>query len=188
MPEYIPEFMPKISHCLEEKSHGVLLSCMSFLESALHVDEALAPHVVELVPKISRAYRLITQEHNAEYEIGGIQDPFLQVAVLKLLRTLRKISPTFDKHFAEVLMICHDCIASRVTANLKNGANAVLFECFQCFMTLEPTPQLKSMVNSVLNKFISVKDANAKYLSLFNLSLMTKYDIAAVRNHEKTIF
>ena len=93
------------------------------------------------------------------------------------------MSPTFDKQFAEVLMICHDCISSRVTANLKNGANAVLFECFQCFMTLEPTQQLRGMVGNVLSKFISVKDANAKYLSLFNLNLMTKYDMSAVRNH-----
>lgn len=89
-----------------------------------------------MVPKIARAYRLISQEHNAEYEIGGVQDPFLQVATLKLLRTLRKFSPTFDKQFAEVLVICHDSVCSRVSANLKNGANAILFECFQCFMCL----------------------------------------------------
>lgn len=31
VPEYISEFLPKISTCLEEKSHGVLLSCLAFL-------------------------------------------------------------------------------------------------------------------------------------------------------------
>jgi hypothetical protein len=30
--------MPKISACLEEKSHGVLLSCMAFLENAINID------------------------------------------------------------------------------------------------------------------------------------------------------
>ena len=55
-------------------------------------------------------------------------------------------------------------------------------------MLLEATSQLRSMVSNVLSKFISVKDANSKYLSLFNLSLMTKYDPSAVRTHEKTIF
>jgi len=161
---------------------------MSFLEAILNIDESSAPQIVELVPKIARAYRLISQEHNAEYDIGGVQDPFLQVSTLKLLRTLRKYSPTFDKQFAEVLVICHDSVCSRVAANLKNGANAVLFECFQCFMALEPTNQLRSMVANVLSKFLSVKDANSKYLSLFNLNLMTKYDIGTVRIHEKTIF
>jgi len=79
-------------------------------------------------------------------------------------------------------------VCSRVSANLKNGANAVLFECFQCFMLLEPTPQLREMVANVLSKFISVKDANSKYLSLFNLNLMTKYDLKIVKNHKSTIF
>jgi hypothetical protein len=56
--------MPKISTCLEEKSHGVLLSCMAFLENVVQLDESFAPQLVDLVPKIARAYRLISQEHN----------------------------------------------------------------------------------------------------------------------------
>jgi hypothetical protein len=44
------------------------------------------------------------------------------------------------------------------------------------------------MVSNVLSKFISVKDANAKYLSLFNLGLMAKYDLSVVKNHRTTIF
>lgn len=188
VPEYIPEFMPKIATCLEEKSHGVLLSCMAFMENAINIDDALAPQFIELVPKIARAYRLIAQEHHTEYEIGGVQDPFLQVAILKFLRTLRKFSNSFDKQFAEILVICHDSVCSRVSANLKNGANAILFECFQCFMLLEPSPQLREMVANVLGKFISVKDANSKYLSLFNLNLMTKYDLRIVKTHRNTIF
>lgn len=55
-------------------------------------------------------------------------------------------------------------------------------------MILEPTNQLKDMVANVLNKFISVKDANAKYLSLFNLSLMAKYDLSVVKVNRQTIF
>lgn len=39
-----------------------------------------------------------------------------------------------------------------------------------------------------MSKFISVKDANSKYLSLFNLNLMTKYDLKIVKTHSKLIF
>ena len=46
VPEYIPEFMPKIATCLEEKSHGVLLSCMAFMENAINIDDSLAPQLV----------------------------------------------------------------------------------------------------------------------------------------------
>jgi hypothetical protein len=63
----------------------------------------------------------------------------------------------------------------------------VLFECFQCFMLLEASPQARELVSNVLAKFISVKDANSKYLSLFNLNLMSKYDLEIVKNHKNTI-
>ena len=180
--------MDKVSTCLEEKSHGVLLGCMAFLENVVQIDENLTDRLVSVVPKIARAYRLVVQEHNVEYEIGGVQDPFLQVAVLRFLRTLRRYSTSFDKQLAEILIICHDSVCARMSSNLKNGANAVLFECFQCFMLLEPTQQLREMVANVLSKFISVKDANSKYLSLFNLSLMTKYDLKLAKNHRGTVF
>ena len=52
VPVYIPEFLPKISTCFEEKSHGVLLGCTAFLENAISIDEAYIPQVVELLPKI----------------------------------------------------------------------------------------------------------------------------------------
>lgn len=55
-------------------------------------------------------------------------------------------------------------------------------------MLLDPTPQLREMVGNVLAKFISVKDANTKYLSLFNLNLMSKYDLSIVKSHRGTIF
>ena len=54
-------------------------------------------------------------------------------------------------------------------------------------MLLEPSPQARELVGNVLGKFISTKDANSKYLSLFNLNLMTKYDLQAVKNHKATI-
>ena len=61
MPEYIDEFLAKVSTCLEEKSHGVLLSCMAFLEHVIQNDESYVAKLVELIPKIARAYRLIAQ-------------------------------------------------------------------------------------------------------------------------------
>lgn len=101
---------------------------------------------------------------------------------------LKKYSNDFDKYLVETLIISHDNVCSRVSNNIKNGANAVLLECFQLFMMMDPTNQLKEMVSNVLSKFISVKDANAKYLSLFNLNLMSKYDLSVVKSHRGTIF
>lgn len=56
-------------------------------------------------------------------------------------------------------------------------------------MLLVPqTSQLKEMVGNVLTKFISVKDANSKYLSILSLNNMTNYDLKIVKSHRTTIF
>jgi AP-1 complex subunit gamma-1 len=120
-----------------------LLSTMAFLENVLTLNESFANEIINNVPRLGRIYKMIVQEHNTEYEIGGVQDPFLQVSILRLLRILRRYSNSFDKNLIEILVVSHDNVCSKISNNLKNGANAVLLECFQCFMVLEPTAQLK---------------------------------------------
>jgi hypothetical protein len=70
------------------------------------------------------------------------------------------------KFYGEILVTSHDGVCAKVsTGNIKNGANAILFECFQCFMTIPANPTLSTYTENVLTKFVSVKDANSKYLS-----------------------
>ena len=69
----------------------------------------------------------------------------------------------------------------------KNGPKAILYECFPCSVLLEPSARLKRIVDDMLTKFISTKDANSKYLSLVNLGLMSKYDINIVKNYKGVI-
>jgi hypothetical protein len=44
------------------------------------------------------------------------------------------------------------------------------------------------MIGSLISKFVSVKDANTKYLTLYTLNLLAKYDINSVQNHRVTIY
>jgi hypothetical protein len=92
------------------------------------------------------------------------------------------------KFYGEILVTSHDGVCAKATSgNIKNGANAVLFECFQCFMTIPPNPTLSTYTENVLTKFVSVKDSNSKYLSLFNLGLMAKHDLNVARRYKVTI-
>jgi hypothetical protein len=92
------------------------------------------------------------------------------------------------KYYGEILVTSHDGVCAKTSSgNIKNGANAILFECFQCFMTIPPNPTLSTYTENVLTKFVSVKDSNSKYLSLFNLGLMAKHDIAVARRYKSTI-
>lgn len=68
---------------------------MAFLENILHIDENVIEDLVKCVPRIARVYRMTVHETNSDYEIGGVQDPFLQVAILRFLRYLRKQTNAF---------------------------------------------------------------------------------------------
>lgn len=189
-PQFLSDFLPAIIESLDDKNHGVQLGAFAFLENTLSIDESRVEELINHMPKITHIYRQVVTDYNSEYEIGGVQDPFLQVAILRFLRVMKKFtsSPNFMKFYGEILVTSHDGICAKsTTGNIKNGANAVLFECFQCFMTIPPNPTLSTYTENVLTKFVSVKDANSKYLSLFNLGLMAKHDLNVAKRYKSTI-
>ena len=70
------------------------------MENVLQIDESVVTDLVKSVTRILRVYRMCIHETNSDYEVGGVQDPFLQVAILRFLRYLRKYSHNFEKEFA----------------------------------------------------------------------------------------
>jgi AP-1 complex subunit gamma-1 len=141
------------------------------------------------VPRIASTYYSVVSDINSDYDVGGVQDPFLQVAILRFLRAMRKrtTNANFMKYFSEILVSSYDGVSPRGGNALKNSAYAILFECFQCFMTIPPNSVVNSHSEMVLTKFVSIKDANSKYLSLFSLALMAQSNIAVVRKYKNTI-
>lgn len=118
--------------------------------------------------------------HSPEYEISGTNDPFLQVGILHLLRHLFKVEPEIENNFLKILMNAKEFILeSRTNNNSKNGANSVLFECFQGLVNLENAQDHSDKINQIILRFISVKDANSKYLTLYTLKMLSKTDLAS---------
>lgn len=188
-PEFLGDFLKVVLDSLDDKNHGVLLGVFAFLENAIMLDENRVNELIHYMSKISYVYRTVVSDYNAEYEISGVQDPFLQVAILRLLRFMKKYTNdgTFMRFYGEILVNSHDGVCARISGDIKNGAKAILFECFQCFMTIPPNPTLSTYSENVLTKFVSVKDANSKYLSLFNLALMANHDLKVARRYKSTI-
>lgn len=80
---------------------------------------------------------MVISSHSPEYEISGTNDPFLQVGILHFLRHLFKVEPQIEQNFVSILLSSHEYILDmRSNNNSKNGANAVLFECFQGLVNL----------------------------------------------------
>ena len=96
-------------------------------------------------------------------------------------------SQEFNNFFLDTVIAVNDVMSGSSLGTPKNGPKAILYECFQCSVLLEPSARLKRIVDDMLTKFISTKDANSKYLSLANLGLMSKYDINIVKNYKGVI-
>ena len=128
-------------------------------------------------------------ESNSDYAINGAQDPFLQVSILSLMKTIKKTFDTkeFNTYFLDIIIAVNDVMSGSSLGTPKNGPKSILYECFQCAVLLEPSARLKRIVDDMLTKFISTKDANSKYLSLINLGLMSKYDIGIAKNYKGVI-
>ena len=187
-PQHIPEFLQKAELALDDKSHGVQLGVLGFLETVVQHEEHI-DRLVKFVPKLEKVYKNLMSSHSPEYEVSGTNDPFLQVGILHFLRHLYKVAPQIEANFITILLSAREFILEvRNSNNAKNGANAVLFECFQGLVGMENTDNLKEAINSILSRFVSVKDANSKYLTLYTLSMLSKTDIEAVEPHRGTIF
>jgi hypothetical protein len=115
----------------------VLLGAFAFLENAIMLDESKVAEISNEIEEIMRIYYNVSTDISSDYEIGGSQDPFLQVTILRFLKEMRKHTNNnaFIRHFGEIIVYAHDGVNPR-SSNLKNGAYAILFECFQCLLTV----------------------------------------------------
>ena len=77
-------------------------------------------------------------------------------------------------------------VATNTSSN-KNAGNAVLFECVKTIMAIESATSLKDLGINILGKFLSNKDANSRYVSLYSLQKVLKHNIEAVQKHRNII-
>lgn len=82
-----------------DRNHGVLLSTFAFLENAIAIDESKAEVIIQKMEVIARVYKTTVSDNNSEFEISGAQDPFLQVSILRFLRSLKKLPASNNKNF-----------------------------------------------------------------------------------------
>ncbi|CAD2100521.1 AP-1 complex subunit gamma, putative [Plasmodium vinckei lentum] len=84
-------FIDKINNLLEDRNHSVISAgitlMISLIEKKAQFKNVLKVHTNKIV-KILKSCIVSGYSHGAEYDIYGINDPFLQVKILKLLKYL----------------------------------------------------------------------------------------------------
>lgn len=189
VPDLHEHFLDKAKILLADKNHGVLLCGLTLVTSLCEEDEAeggengivetfkpLTPHLVQLLKNLAAA------GYTPEHDVTGITDPFLQVKILHLLRTLGR----GDAHISEQI---NDILAQVATNtdSTKNVGNSILYEAVLTILDIEADSGLRVLGVNILGKFLANKDNNIRYVALNTLLKVVNIEPNAVQRHRATI-
>lgn len=184
VPELLEYFVPKIRPLLSEKHHGVLVTSVTLLIEMCKVEPTTVVKVFRpLTSHLVRTLKsLISAGYVADYDVGGITDPFLQAKIMHLLRILGRGSSEYSEQMNDVL-----AQVATNTEGSRNVGNAILYECVQTIMSIESEPGLRVLAITILGRFLSHKDNNIRYVALNTLSKFVAKDRRAVQQHRQII-
>ncbi|KAJ2761571.1 clathrin associated protein complex large subunit [Coemansia sp. BCRC 34490] len=182
-PELCLPFLERASALVGNKHHGVQLAAVALLtELCNHSQEAL-DEGRRLVPVLVRQLRvLLNFESSSEYEVSSFSDPFLQVAILRLMRVVARGLQEAADGLNDVLT--H--VASR-TDWYKNAGAAIIYECAVTALAIPSEQPLRVLAINLLGQFLSYKDNNVRYVALATLSAAVITEAPSVQRHRATV-
>eukprot|EP00873_Tetraselmis_striata_P041901 jgi/Tetstr1/462165/TSEL_007230.t1 len=184
VPDMVEQFQDKAGDLLADRHHGVLLAgCTLMLEicekeptAAASYARAHTKHLVKILKQ------LVLSAFSPEHDVGGLNDPYLQCSILRLLRLLGKGSSEASDTMSDIL-----AQVATNTEPTRNAGNAILYECVQTIMGIEATQGLRVLAINILGRFLANRDNNIRYVALNTLSQVVAVDTQAVQRHRNTI-
>lgn len=177
-------FLPKVSTLINDKSPASLLGTLRLIE-LLNANPDHQPELVKFIPKIVAHLKRVTSSgYIPDYDVVGVNDPFLQVSLLHVLRLLT-INDGSEPYLEEI-----NDILTQVASNIEGGKNAshsILYECVRTIFAIKSDPSLKVLGVNMLGKFLSTKDNNTRYVALDSLLTVMNIEPIAVQRHRATI-
>ncbi|KAL9132906.1 MAG: hypothetical protein Q9175_005918 [Cornicularia normoerica] len=189
VPDLQEHFVEKAKLLLSDRNHGVLLCGLTFVTSMCEGDEADGGEqgIVEtfrpLTSGLVRTLKgLASSGYAPEHDVNGITDPFLQVKILRLLRTLGRGEPRTSEQINDIL-----AQVATNTDSAKNVGNSILYESVLTILDIEADSGLRVLGVNILGKFLANKDNNIRYVALNTLIKVVAVEPNAVQRHRNTI-
>lgn len=167
---------------LKQKPHGNLLAAVQLMTTILKVDNSMKETLQNHLECLSNKLKKLVGGYEADADSNGVNDPFLQVELLRVLKYLGM----GDKRVSDQMS---DILANVVTntSSKHNSGKAVLLECVKTITSVESSQTLKSLAIKVSSELLKHKDNNGKYVSLFVLHKMTQVDLPTIIKHGQLI-
>ncbi|KAL8926812.1 MAG: hypothetical protein Q9172_001628 [Xanthocarpia lactea] len=189
VPDLQEHFVEKAKMLLSDRNHGVLLCGLTLVTSLCEADEAedgegaIVESFRPLVPSLVRTLKgLAVAGYAPEHDVTGITDPFLQVKILRLLRTLGRGDARTSEQINDIL-----AQVATNTESSKNVGNSILYESVLTILDIEADSGLRVLGVNILGKFLTNKDNNIRYVALNTLIKVVAVEPNAVQRHRNTI-
>lgn len=189
VPDLQEHFVEKAKMLLSDRNHGVLLCGLTLVTSLCEAEEAEGEEgaIIEsfrpLVPALVRTLKgLASSGYAPEHDVTGITDPFLQVKILRLLRTLGRGDARTSEQINDILAQ----VATNTEAS-KNVGNSILYESVLTILDIDADSGLRVLGVNILGKFLTNKDNNIRYVALNTLIKVVAVEPNAVQRHRNTI-
>lgn len=189
VPELAEMFEGRLPSLLADRNHAVVMGGVALAHQMCMADPELIPRFRKaLVPSLIRQLQqIISGGFSAEYDVGGVNDPFVQVRILRLLRTLGEDDLETSEAISDILTQ----IATSTDPS-KNVGHAVLYETAVTIMNIPSEHSLRTMAINILGRLLSAHtgDSNLRYVALALLNkIIAAGDegLAAVQRHRVTI-
>jgi AP-1 complex subunit gamma-1 len=183
VPDQLEAFVDAAAALLTDRNHAVILAGATLMLDIADQERATVAIFRDQVPLLCRILRaLLTGGFSAEYDVGGIADPFLQVKILRLLRVLGAGSADASDQMSDVL-----AQVATNTEGARSAGNAILYECVRTIMAVESIGGLRVLAVNTLGRFLSNRDNNIRYVALTTLARVVAVDAAAVQRHRATV-
>ena len=148
-------------HCatlLDDKNHGLMICGIELALGLVRIKPQFKVHFHPAARRLIKLLKDLTVQYSSEYDVDGVNDPFLQTAILRLLFELCEdevIKEDFCALLAQVTVNLPGRDSTKANySNTPNSCNAILFECVRAIMLIDAPPTLKKIGVTVLSSFL----------------------------------
>lgn len=185
----LTDWVQRLVKLLEDRDIGVVTSVMSLvLGLTSHSPDILHPLIPYVISNLTRL--VINRTCPSDYMYYRTPSPWLQVKSLRFLQYYEAPDKTQRDLLFEVLN--HILTRTEVSdsVNKSNADHSILFEAVTLVIHYgnDVTPQLRDSTIALLGRFISVKEANIRYLGLDAMNRLVNLEGPnAVKVHQSTV-
>lgn len=193
-PDLAEVFKDAAAAGLTDRNHAVVLASVTLMIQVLESAEGSDIKAEYATRYVRTLCSILDQLHgsrrNSEYDVNAVNDPFLQVKVLKCLGKLGVNDGESTNLMTDTLA---KVAAARAIPPPRNDrlasttAAALGYQCAQTILEIEPVRMLRTHAISIMGTFLQYRDNNMRYVALNTLVRTAASDLATVQRHRGLI-